>query len=342
MARTVLVTGGAGFVGSHVCVDLVAAGEEVLVLDDFSNSSPLAVQATEHVAGEPITTLQVDMTDAAAMADVFAGRQVDMVVHCAGLKAVGESVEQPLRYWQVNVGGTLTLLSAMRAAGVFNLVFSSSATVYGDARIVPIPESAELGATNPYGDTKLAIEQILRSLPSSGDPWQIVALRYFNPVGAHESGLIGEAPQGTPNNLLPRVLDVALGKTEAITVFGDDYDTPDGTGVRDYIHVVDLAGGHRAALDVIDARIGTGSEFMACNLGTGRGYSVLEVIEAMERASGREIATLRCPRRPGDISESRADATLAETALGWRARRGLDEMCEDSWRWAIAHPNGYE
>lgn len=339
MARTVLVTGGAGYVGSHVCVDLVAAGYEVVLLDDFSNSSALAVAATEGVAGEPLVIHEVDICDRGGLDAVFAAHNIDAVVHCAGLKAVGESVEDPLRYWRVNVGGTLTLLEAMGAAGVKQMVFSSSATVYGDAKSVPIVESAQLGATNPYGDTKLAIEQILEALIASDDEWDIVALRYFNPVGAHGSGDIGESPQGVPNNLLPRVLDVALGKVESITVFGDDYDTPDGTGVRDYIHVLDLAEGHTAALDALDSKSAGG--YFACNLGTGQGYSVLEVIKAVEEASGRSISRSVLPRRDGDIAESRADSTLAESKLEWRARRGLGEMCEDAWRWASTHPNGY-
>jgi UDP-glucose 4-epimerase len=338
MARNVLVTGGAGYIGSHTCVALLEAGDRVIVVDDLSNSSAEAIERVRELAAGDIELHVVDLLDAAALDAVFAANDVDAVIHFAGLKAVGESVAQPLRYWRTNVGSTLNLLSSMVAHGVWDLVFSSSATVYGDPERVPLTEDCRLQATNPYGRTKLAIEELLRDVAAGDDRWRCALLRYFNPVGAHPSGRIGEDPTGIPNNLMPYVMQVAVGRLDALNVFGDDYDTPDGTGVRDYVHVVDLAQGHVAALDALARERGC----FAVNLGTGRGHSVLEVLAAASRAVGHDIAHRIAPRRPGDVAVCYADPSLARSRLGWEANRTLDEMCRDHWAWQRANPNGYD
>lgn len=328
----ILVTGGAGFIGSHACVVLMQAGHRVTVLDNFYNSDRAVLAQIGKIVGRQPELVDADVRDEAALRDVFSKSSFDAVMHFAGLKAVGESVTQPLRYWDWNVGGTISLLNAMVAASVKTLVFSSSATVYGDPASVPIREDAPVDATNPYGRNKLVIEQMLSDLAKSDPAWKIALLRYFNPVGAHESGLIGEAPQGVPNNLMPYVTQVAVGMRPELSVFGNDYPTPDGTGVRDYIHVVDLAEGHLAALDALQTRCGV----MTVNLGTGQGVSVLEMISALERASGRKVPYRIAPRRPGDVAACYADVRYAAEVLGWKAKRGIQEMCADAWRWETA------
>lgn len=334
----VLVTGGAGYIGSHTCVQMLAAGMEPVVVDNLSNSKEEALRRVERIAGRPIVFYRADIRDKAALREILARHPVQAVVHFAGLKAVGESVAQPLRYYDNNVAGTVTLCEAMQEAGVKRIVFSSSATVYGEPHAVPIREDFPAGAaTNPYGRSKFMIEQILRDLHVSDPEWRIALLRYFNPVGAHESGLIGEDPNGVPNNLMPYIAQVAVGRRPYLNVFGNDYPTPDGTGVRDYIHVVDLAEGHVAALRYLDAHEGV----VTVNLGTGRGYSVLEVVRAFSAASGREIPYRIAPRRPGDVACCYADPTLAERLFGWRAKRGLEQMCADTWRWQRMNPQGY-
>ncbi|MCB1181953.1 UDP-glucose 4-epimerase GalE [bacterium] len=333
-----LVTGGAGFIGSHTCLELLQAGRDVVVVDNLCNSSPVSLDRVRDLAGRDLEFHRVDICDRAALAAVFAGRRFDAVVHFAGLKAVGESNEIPLRYYENNITGTLALLETMAAHDCRRLVFSSSATVYGDPATVPITEDFPLRATNPYGRTKLFIEEILRDLCASDPRWTAVLLRYFNPIGAHASGRIGEAPQGVPNNLMPYVMQVAVGQREKVSVFGGDWDTPDGTGVRDYIHVVDLALGHLAALDRLD-------DFSGCvpvNLGTGRGYSVLEMVAAAEKASGRPVPYEIVARRPGDIATCYADPACAAAKLGWRAERDIDCMCADHWRWQEGNPRGYD
>lgn len=334
----VLVTGGAGYIGSHTCVELLNAGSDVVVVDNLSNSSREALRRVEHITGRQAVLEVVDIRDEVELDRVFAAHRPEAVVHFAGLKAVGESVAQPLRYYQNNVQGTLTLCDVMARHGMFKLVFSSSATVYGDPASVPIREDFPLSATNPYGRSKLMIEDILRDLGRADGRWDIALLRYFNPVGAHASGLIGEDPNGIPNNLLPYVSQVAVGKLEQLSVFGDDYPTPDGTGVRDYIHVVDLALGHLKALDKLAARPGV----VAYNLGTGRGYSVLEMIRAFETASGRRVDYRIVGRRPGDVATCYADPTFAARELDWRAERGVEEMTRDAWNWQRQNPNGYQ
>ena len=338
MKNCVLVTGGAGYIGSHTCLALAAAGYEPLILDNYCNSSPRVLERLARIAGSAPQVVEGDVRDRALLDRVFAQYPVQAVIHFAGLKAVGDSSSQPLSYYDNNVHGSLVLAEAMEAAGVRTLVFSSSATVYGEPERTPIPESAPLRATNPYGRTKLMVEQILTDLHRADPRWHIGLLRYFNPVGAHESGLIGEHPKGKPNNLMPFVSQVAVGTRERLTVHGGDYPTVDGTGVRDYIHVLDLAEGHVAALRHAQKAQG----LFAVNLGTGRGASVLEVVAAFERASGRGIACEIGPRRPGDVPASVADTTLANRLLGWQAQRGLDQMCQDSWRWQSANPNGYD
>jgi UDP-glucose 4-epimerase len=333
---TVLLTGGAGYIGSHTAVALLEAGWDVVVVDDFSNSSPAALdRVAELVPSGRLRWHRGDVADTAALTRILADEGVDAVVHFAGLKAVGESVAQPLRYYTVNVGGTLSLLHAMEAAGVRQVVFSSSATVYGDPQTLPVDESAPRSATNPYGQTKLMIEHILADVAAADERWQVTLLRYFNPVGAHASGRMGEDPDGIPNNLMPYVMQVAAGRLSHIRVFGDDYPTPDGTGVRDYIHVVDLAAGHRAALQAPQPGC------RAINLGTGRGQSVLEVIAAASRAVGRDLPYEIVERRPGDIAATWADPSLADKVLGWRAERDLDTMAADHWRWQSHNPQGY-
>lgn len=337
---TLLVTGGAGYIGSHTCVELLEAGHELVVLDNLCNSSREALRRVERISGKSLTFIEGDVRDAATLDRLFADHVIDAVIHFAGLKAVGESVEIPLSYYDNNVTGTLTLLAAMRRHSVTSLVFSSSATVYGDPHQVPITEDFPLSATNPYGRSKLIVEDMLRDLHRAEPGWSIMILRYFNPVGAHESGLIGEDPQGTPTNLMPFIAQVAVGKREFLSVYGNDYPTADGTGVRDYLHVVDLAIGHTQAIDALAKA--TPGRLCTCNLGTGRGYSVLDVVRAFERVSGRKIPHVLAARRPGDIAACYADPTRAERELGWKAVRGLDEMCADAWRWQCGNPQGYD
>jgi UDP-glucose 4-epimerase len=332
----ILVTGGAGYIGSHTCVELLSSGHEVTVVDNLINSSALALGRVKQITGREFRFELADIRDAGALDRILASEQFDVVVHFAGLKAVGESVAEPLRYFENNVTGTLRLLESMGRAGVRRLVFSSSATVYGDPASLPIREDFPLSASNPYGRTKLFIEDILRDLHRSDARWDITLLRYFNPVGAHSSGMIGEDPAGLPNNLMPYVSQVACGRLARLNVWGSDYPTSDGTGVRDYIHVVDLARGHLAALEAHAA-----SGVRAFNLGTGRGFSVLEMISAFEKASGRPVPYTLAPRRPGDVAMCYADASLAQRELGWVAELGVERMCEDAWRWQIGNPKGY-
>ncbi len=336
--KRILVTGGAGYIGSHTCVELLEAGYQVVVVDNLSNSSFTALERVQELTGRPLTFVRADLRDRPALEALFREHPVEAVIHFAGLKAVGESVARPLEYYDNNVGGTLSLLLTMRGAGVKTLVFSSSATVYGDPASLPIREDFPLSATNPYGRSKLIIEEMLRDLHRSDPAWDIAILRYFNPVGAHPSGRIGESPNDIPNNLMPYISQVAVGRLEKLSVFGNDYPTPDGTGVRDYIHVVDLALGHLKALE----KLATHPGLVTYNLGTGQGYSVLEMVEAFREASGREIPYEITERRPGDIAACWADPSLAERELGWKATRGLREMCEDSWRWQRNNPDGYD
>lgn len=335
---TVLVTGGAGYIGSHTVVELLKAGQDVVVVDNFCNSHPVVLERIAQIAGRSPTFHELDVRDGAALAQVFGKHQIESVIHFAGLKAVGESCRIPLTYYQNNIAATLTLCEEMAKAGVFNLVFSSSATVYGDPHAVPIREDFPLSATNPYGRSKLMVEEMMRDMVKADPRWAVVLLRYFNPVGAHESGLIGEDPNGIPNNLLPFITQVAVGRLPKLSVFGDDYATPDGTGVRDYIHVVDLAIGHLKALE----RMQKGRGVFTYNLGTGKGYSVLDMVKAFEAASGREIPYQIAPRRSGDIAECWADPAFAATELGWTAQRDLQQMMQDSWRWQSQNPNGYK
>ena len=335
----ILVTGGAGFIGSHTCVELLNAGHAVAVVDNLCNSSEESLRRIGRITGKAPTFHRADIRDRAALDAVFkAEGRIDAVIHFAALKAVGESSKIPLAYYGNNITGTITLCEAMTAAGCKNLVFSSSATVYGDPASVPIREDSPTpGATNPYGWTKLMMEQIFRDLQKSDPAWNIILLRYFNPIGAHPSGLIGEDPAGIPNNLLPFVAQVAIGRHPALTVFGNDYPTPDGTGVRDYIHVVDLAVGHLKAIEKLTSKPG----LTIYNLGTGHGSSVLDVVAAFEKASGRKVPYTIKSRRPGDVAECWADPTKAERELGWKAERGLLVMCEDAWRWQSRNPNGF-
>ena len=325
----VLVTGGAGYIGSHTCVELLNAGHEVIVVDNLCNSKISVLDRVKQIAGRSVSFYDLDVRDKAALSAVFGAHKIDAVIHFAGLKSVGESVAMPLQYYDNNVYGTLVLAQVMAEHNVRNLVFSSSATVYGDPASVPIREDFPLSATNPYGRSKLIVEEMLRDLPIAEPDWHIALLRYFNPVGAHSSGLIGEDPNGIPNNLMPYVAQVAAGKLARLSVFGGDYPTPDGTGVRDYIHVVDLALGHVLALDALANKSGV----VTYNLGTGRGYSVLEMVAAFEKASGKAVPYRIVDRRPGDIAACYADAGLAERELGWRAQRDIEVMCADSWRW---------
>lgn len=325
----VLVTGGAGYIGSHTCVELLNAGHEVIVVDNLCNSKISVLDRVKKIAGRTVIFYNLDVRDKTALSSVFDKHKIDAVIHFAGLKSVGESVSMPLEYYNNNVYGTLILAEVMDEHAVFNLVFSSSATVYGDPASVPIREDFPLSATNPYGRSKLILEEILRDLPVAKADWHIALLRYFNPVGAHSSGLIGEDPNGIPNNLMPYVSQVAAGKLAELSVFGGDYPTPDGTGVRDYIHVVDLALGHVHALNVLVNKSGV----LTYNLGTGRGYSVLEMVAAFEKASGNKVAYRIVGRRAGDIAACYADPSCAERELGWRAQRDINVMCEDTWRW---------
>ena len=325
----ILVTGGTGFIGSHTCVSLMAEGHDVAIVDNLSNSRREVVDRVAQIAGRRPEFVEGDVRDRDLLRRILARRAVDAVIHFAGLKAVGESVAQPLRYYDWNVGGAIALCEVMAEVGMKTLIFSSSATVYGDPASVPIREDFPRSATNPYGASKLMIEDILADLAKSDPEWRIARLRYFNPVGSHESGLIGETPSGIPNNLMPYVAQVACGQREQLSVFGDDYPTPDGTGVRDYIHVVDLAEGHLAALNCLQRQGG----LLTVNLGTGHGYSVLDMVRSFERASGRPVPYRIVARRPGDVAACYADPSLAERLLGWKARRGIDEMCRDGWRW---------
>ena len=333
----ILVTGGAGYIGSHTCLELLQAGHEVVVVDNLSNSKEESLKRIQEISGKSLEFHRVDLLDREALDRVFADADIDAVIHFAGLKAVGESVKIPLSYYHNNITGTLILCELMGKYGVKNLVFSSSATVYGDPATVPITEDFPLGSTNPYGRTKLMIEEILRDWHASDSSLNIALLRYFNPIGAHKSGRIGEDPNGIPNNLIPFISQVAVGKLLKLRVFGNDYPTPDGTGVRDYIHVVDLAIGHLRALEKLTSNPGV----VTYNLGTGRGYSVLEMAAAFEKACGKKIPYEIVERRPGDIAECYANPALANQELGWSANREVEEMCADSWRWQSGNPEGY-
>lgn len=335
----ILVTGGAGFIGSHTCVELLEAGYEVVVVDNLYNASRKSMDRIEQITGKKPIFYEADILDREALNKIFEKEQIDSVIHFAGLKAVGESVAKPIEYYYNNIAGTLVLCDVMRNHNVKNIVFSSSATVYGDPAFIPITEECPKGKiTNPYGQTKSMLEQVLEDIHVSDPEWNVILLRYFNPIGAHKSGLIGEDPKGIPNNLVPYVAQVAIGKLECLGVFGDDYDTPDGTGVRDYIHVVDLAKGHVAAIKKLEEKKGV----LIYNLGTGKGYSVLDVVHAFEKACGKKIPYAVKPRRPGDIATCYADPAKAKAELGWEAENGIEEMCADSWRWQSMNPNGYE
>lgn len=334
----VLLTGGAGYIGSHTALELLNAGYQVLSFDNFSNSSDEVLKRVQQLAGKPVVSIEGDIRDEAALRQLFSNYTISAVVHFAGLKAVGESTQIPLHYYDNNVAGTLTLCRVMREFGVNKLVFSSSATVYGDAKQVPIPETAPRSATNPYGQSKLMIEHMLEDLLRAEPDWGITLLRYFNPVGAHDSGQIGEDPNGIPNNLMPFISQVAVGKRDKLSVFGNDYATHDGTGVRDYIHVVDLARGHVKALQYLENHRG----IEAINLGTGTGYSVLEMVKAFSRVNAVAVPYQIAPRRPGDIATCYAEPSKAKTLLGWQADKTLDDMVRDSWRWQSANPNGYK
>lgn len=335
---SILVTGGAGYIGSHTCVEMLNAGYDVVVVDNLDNSSSEAIKRVEKLTGKSIKFYQNDVRDRAALCKIFSENKIEAVIHFAGLKAVGESVKKPMMYYANNLDSTIALIEVMNAFGVKKIVFSSSATVYGVAKVMPLVEGMPTGAINPYGRTKLFIENILRDLYVSDNTWSVALLRYFNPIGAHKSGTIGEDPKGIPNNLMPYIAQVAVGKLEKLHVFGDDYDTLDGTGVRDYIHVVDLAIGHVKAVDWALANIGCEE----INLGTGNGTSVLQLKDAFEKASGVKIPYVIDPRRAGDPATVYADASKAEKLLGWTAKRGIQEMCEDTWRWQKSNPNGYE
>ena len=334
---TILVTGGAGYIGSHTCVELLASGQDVVVLDSLVNSSAESLRRVERITGKAAPLIRADIRDEAALKDIFRSHAISDVIHFAGLKAVGESVSEPLSYFDANVSGTITLLKVMKEAGVKRMVFSSSATVYGEPARLPIQEDFPLSSQSPYGRTKLMVEDICRDLCASDPSWQVVLLRYFNPVGAHISGTIGEDPRGIPNNLMPFIMQVAVGRRPHLSVFGNDYPTPDGTCLRDYIHVVDLALGHLAALNALPRLLGC----TAINLGTGHGVSVLDMVHAVGRAVGRDIPYQVVPRRPGDVSACYAEVSRARALLGWTAQRGLDDMCQDSWRWQSANPQGF-
>lgn len=336
----ILVTGGAGFIGSHTCVSLTQAGYEVIIVDNYYNSSPKSLARINELCGKALKFYECDIRDKAGMDKIFKENKIEAVIHFAGLKAVGESCRKPIEYYDNNIGGTLVLCDVMRENGCKNIVFSSSATVYGMHNVSPLKETMQTGGTtNPYGTTKYMIEIILEDIYKSDNEWNVTLLRYFNPIGAHKSGRIGENPNGIPNNLMPYITQVAIGKLPELSVFGDDYDTPDGTGVRDYIHVVDLAEGHVKALDNI---LEGGKGVQVFNLGTGHGYSVLDIVKAFEKASGKQIPYKIVERRPGDIATCYSDPSKAKEVLGWEAKRGLAEMCEDSWRWQSQNPNGFE
>ncbi|NXH82497.1 GALE epimerase, partial [Edolisoma coerulescens] len=344
MAEKILVTGGAGYIGSHCVLELLQAGYVPVVIDNFHNAIrgseelPESLRRVQEIVQQPVLFQELDITDEAALQELFGKHRFSAVLHFAGLKAVGESVQKPLEYYRVNLTGTVRLLETMKAHGVRNIVFSSSATVYGDPKYLPLDEKHPVGGcTNPYGKSKFFIEEMIRDLCKAERDWNAVLLRYFNPIGAHESGMIGEDPQGIPNNLMPYVAQVAVGRREFLSVFGNDYKTDDGTGVRDYIHVVDLAKGHLAALKKLKENCGC----KIYNLGTGTGYSVLQMVRAMEKASGREIKYRIMARREGDVASCYADPALAERELGWKAAFGLDKMCEDLWRWQLQNPTGF-
>ena len=335
---SILVTGGAGYIGSHTCIALIEAGYDIVVFDNFSNASIESIRRVEKIVHQTIPIIEGDIRNKEDLSKVFNTFSIDTVIHFAGLKAVGESVEQPLKYYDNNITGTIQLCEVMAAHGCKSIVFSSSATVYGDPHTTPIKEDFPLSATNPYGRSKLFIEEMLRDLYRADNTWQIILLRYFNPIGAHHSGTIGEDPHGIPNNLMPFIAQTAVGKRTCLSVFGDDYDTHDGTGVRDYIHVVDLADGHVKALNIIENI----SKVMTINLGTGVGYSVLDVVKAFEKTSKKDVPYSIAPRRDGDIAKCFADSTYAKEILGWEAKKGIEQMCEDSWRWQANNPNGYK
>jgi UDP-glucose 4-epimerase len=335
-----LLTGGAGYIGTHILCALAEAGREALVIDNYSNSSPVALERVASILGRPVEAYEVDIRHKVGLVRLLEKGDIDSVIHLAGLKAVGESVEQPVRYYDNNVRGTRVLLEALSKSKVRNFVFSSSAVVYGLAEKMPIDESSATRPQNPYGENKLDIEKMLSMVVRDDPSWRVANLRYFNPVGAHPSGLIGEHPQGAPNNLMPYICQTAVGLRQELRIFGSDYPTPDGTGVRDYIHVMDLAEGHVAALHALEkSRPAT---VMTVNLGTGRGYSVLELVETFERVNGTKVPRRPVERRPGDVAVCYADASLAAKALGWRARRGIEEMCRDAWRWQETNPKGYD
>ncbi len=334
---SVLVTGGAGYIGSHTCVELLNAGFDIVVVDNFCNSHREALDRVKQITGRSFAVYEIDICNVTAMQTIFDQECIDEVIHFAGLKAVGESVNDPIRYYQNNVAGSIALFEVMQKNSVFKMVFSSSATVYGDPQTVPILEDSPFAPTNPYGTSKLMVEQVLGDLVNSDSRWNAVLLRYFNPVGAHESGLIGEDSQSIPNNLMPYINQVAIGKLKELSVFGGDYPTCDGTGVRDYVHVVDLAIGHVKALQKFDEHTG----ITAYNLGTGQGYSVLEIVNAFERNTGKDVPYKISARRPGDISTCYADVSAAKEGLGWQAEKGLDEMMKDSWNWQSKNPGGY-
>lgn len=335
----ILVTGGAGYIGSHTCVELLNAGYDIIVVDNYYNSSPKSLERVKELTGKDFKSYECDIRDSEGMDKIFKENKIDAAIHFAGLKAVGESCQKPIEYYDNNIGGTLKLCDVMRNNGCKNIVFSSSATVYGMNNVSPLKETMKTGGTtNPYGTTKYMIEIILEDICKADNEWNVTLLRYFNPIGAHKSGRIGENPNGIPNNLMPYITQVAIGKREFLSVYGNDYDTHDGTGVRDYIHVVDLAEGHVKAVDnILEGNKGV----QVFNLGTGIGYSVLDIVKAFNKAYGKELPYKIAPRRPGDIATCYSDPTKAKEVLGWEAKRGIEEMCEDSWRWQSNNPNGY-
>lgn len=336
----ILVTGGAGFIGSHTCVELLNAGYEIVVVDNYYNANPKSLERVKELTGKDFKSYECDIRDSEGMDKIFKENKIDAVIHFAGLKAVGESCQKPIEYYDNNIGGTLKLCDVMRNNGCKNIVFSSSATVYGMNNVSPLKETMKTGGTtNPYGTTKYMIEIILEDIYKSDNEWNVTLLRYFNPIGAHESGRIGENPNGIPNNLMPYITQVAIGKRPYLSVYGDDYDTPDGTGIRDYIHVVDLADGHvKAVNNILDGKKGV----QIFNLGTGKGYSVLDIVKAFSKAYGKELPYKIAPRRPGDLAVCYSDPTKAKEVLGWEAKRGIDDMCRDSWNWQSKNPNGYD
>lgn len=336
----ILVTGGAGFIGSHTCVELLNAGYEVVVVDNYYNANPKSLERVKELTGKDFKSYECDIRDSEGMDKIFKENKIDAVIHFAGLKAVGESCQKPIEYYDNNIGGTLKLCDVMRNNGCKNIVFSSSATVYGMKNVSPLKETMKTGGTtNPYGTTKYMIEIILEDIYKSDNEWNVTLLRYFNPIGAHESGRIGENPSGIPNNLMPYITQVAIGKRPFLSVYGNDYDTPDGTCIRDYIHVVDLADGHvKAVNNILDGKKGV----QIFNLGTGKGYSVLDIVKAFSKAYGKELPYKIAPRRPGDLAVCFSDPTKAKEVLGWEAKRGIDDMCRDSWNWQSKNPNGYD